>query len=122
MTFITGLWYLWVISTEAYNMIVWSTGMSEVIFKSLNILGFSILIIFLVWLVKSPKTVPWILSIAVMFSSIGFIGEFEVVRETVRKPYIIYNYMYANGMLAKNEEKLKKEGFLANATWAKKKK
>lgn len=121
LTFITGLWYLWAIPTEAYNMIVWSTGMSEVIFKSLNILGFSILLIFLVWLVKSPKNVPWMLSIAVMFSSIGFIGEFEVVRESVRKPYIIYNYMYANGMLAKDEETLKKEGYLANATWAKEK-
>lgn len=118
MTFILGLWYLWAIPQQAYDMIVWSTGMTENRFKTINIAAFTILVVFLVWLVKSPKTMPWILSFVVMGASIGFIGEFEVVRESIRKPYIIYNYMYANGTLAKDYEKHKEEGFLPNATWS----
>lgn len=119
MTFILGLWYIWAIPKKAYDMIVWSTGMPINTFKTLNIVAFALLIIFLVWLIKRPKTVPFILAIAVTGASVGFIGEFEVVRESIRKPYIIYDYMYANGMLAEDAEKINKEGFLANATWAK---
>lgn len=119
MTFILGLWYIWAIPEKAYDMIVWSTGMPINTFKTLNIIAFTLLIIFLIWIVKKPKKLPFILAFAVMCSSIGFIGEFEVVRESIRKPYIIYNYMYANGMLAANQEKINEEGFLANATWAK---
>lgn len=120
-TFIFGLWYLWSIPTEAYNMIVWSTGMPENVFKGLNIIAFVILVVFLIWVVVKPKAVPWLLSLVVMGASIGFIGEFEVVRESIRKPFIIYDYMYANGLLAKDREKYDEEGFLTHATWAKEK-
>lgn len=121
MTFVLGLWYIWAIPDKAYDMIIWSTGMQINTFKAINITAFVILLLFLVWLVKKPKTLPWVLSLAVMLSSIGFIGEFEVVRESIRKPYIIYDYMYANGMLAKDYEKMKEEGYLKHATWAKEK-
>lgn len=121
MTFILGLWYLWAIPEQAYDMIVWSTGMSENMFKIMNGLAFLILIVFLVWLIKRPKTMPIILSLVVYASAIGFIGEFEVVRESIRKPFIIYDYMYANGLLEQDREKINEEGFLAHATWAKEK-
>ncbi|NLY79954.1 MAG: cytochrome c [Lysinibacillus sp.] len=117
MTFILGLWYLWSIPEQAYDMIVWSTGMTENTFKIINGLAFLILIVFLVWLIRSPKTVPIILSLAVFGASIGFIGEFEVVRESIRKPFIIYDYMYANGLLYQNQEKINEEGYLAHSTW-----
>lgn len=118
MMFITGLWYIWSIPQKAYDQIVWATGMPINVFQTMNVLAFTILIVFLVWLVRKPKTVPWFLSLAVMISSIGFIGEFEVVRESVRKPYIIYDYMYANGALASNTEKYNTEGYLANSAWS----
>src|SRR5699024_12012390 len=51
-------------------------------------------------------------------TSIGFIGEFEGVRESVRKPYIIYDYMFANGILEKDVEQYNKEGYLANSTFS----
>lgn len=121
MTFVLGLWYLWSIPDQAYNMIVLATGMTESTFKIINGLALLILLVFSVWLIRSPKKVPIILSIAVFGASIGFIGEFEVVREYIRKPFIIYDYMYANGLLAQDREKMNEEGFLANATWAKEK-
>lgn len=117
--FVLGLWYLWSIPTDAYDMIVWSTGMPENVFKALNGIAFAILIIYLIWMIVKPKAVPWILSLIVMGSSVAFIGEFEVVRESIRKPFIIYDYMYANGLLEENREKYDEEGFLKHATWAK---
>lgn len=118
MTFILGLWYLWAIPEAAYNQIIWSTGLTDTMFKTINIASFVVLLVFLIWLVKKPKTVPWILSLLVMGISIGFIGQFEVVRESIRKPYIIYDYMYANGILASKADQYNKEGFLKNATWS----
>ncbi|MBA4538373.1 c-type cytochrome [Bacillus aquiflavi] len=116
---ITGAWYLANIPQEAYDLVVWSTGMSENMFKIVNLLGLAAFLIFAFWMAKSPKKVPLILSLGVLVASMGFIAEFEMVRESVRKPYIIYNYMYANGTLAKDKEQYKEEGYLANSTFAK---
>ncbi|GIN89766.1 c-type cytochrome [Siminovitchia terrae] len=116
---ISGLWYLQSIPPEAYDMIVWSTGMTDQVFKVLNLLGLFAFVIFAFWMVMKPKKLPLILSIAIFGTSMAFIAEFEAVRESVRKPFIIYDYMYANGVLAKNEELYKKEGYLKHSTFSK---
>ncbi|MBD8003705.1 c-type cytochrome [Bacillus norwichensis] len=115
---ISGLWYLQSIPSEAYDMIVWSTGMTDQVFKVMNLLGLFAFVIFAFWMVMKPKKLPLILSIAIFGTSMAFIAEFEAVRESVRKPYIIYDYMYANGVLAKNEELYKKEGYLKHSTFS----
>src|SRR5699024_4147802 len=115
---ITGIWYLYKVPGEARELIVWSTGMSEGMFTWINIIGLAVFVIFGIWMLKSPKKVPIILSLAVFGTSIGFIGEFEGVRESVRKPYIIYDYMFANGILEKDVEQYNKEGYLANSTFS----
>lgn len=115
---VTGLWYLYSIPQEAYDLIVWSTGMSKNMFNWINLLGLAVFIIFAFWMARSPKKVPLILSLAVFGASMGFIAEFEAVRESVRKPYIIYDYMFANGVLEKDTERYNEEGYLANSTFA----
>lgn len=116
---LTGFWYLKRIPKEAYDMIVWSTGMSNQMFTFINIAGLILLVLFLVWITVKPKKLPWLLSSIVFVTSLCFIGEFEMVRESIRKPYIIYDYMYANGMLSSQSDEINEEGYLANATWAK---
>lgn len=118
-TIVTGFWYLKSIPDQTYKMIIWATGMSETMFKVMNLSALLLLIVFLVWITVKPKSLPWILSIVVFCTSLSFIGEFEMVRESIRKPFIIYDYMYANGMLASRAEEIKEEGYLANAVWAK---
>ncbi len=115
---LTGLWYLNSVPQEAYDMIVWSTGMTKEVFTVLNLLGLAVFIVYAFWIVKKPKKVPLILSFAVWMASLAFIAEFEVVRESVRKPFIIYDYMYANGVLDKNKEMYEEEGYLAHSTFS----
>ncbi|HEX6593265.1 MAG TPA: c-type cytochrome [Bacillota bacterium] len=115
---ITGVWYLFKVPAEARELIVWSTGMSESAFNWINILGLVVFVIFGIWMLKSPKKVPIILSLAVFGASMGFIAEFEGVRESVRKPYIIYDYMFANGIKEKDVERYNEEGYLPNSTFA----
>lgn len=116
---LSGVWYLYKIPAEAYDLIVWSTGMSKKMFDWINIAGLLVFIIFGLWMILKSNKVPFILAIAVFFSSIGFIAEFEMVRESVRKPFIIYDYMYANGILEKDAELYNKEGYLTHSTFAK---
>lgn len=116
---LTGVWYLFNIPEQAYDLVVWSTGMPEQMFTVINVTGLLVFVAFGLWMLVKPKTVSLILTIAIFFSSIGFIAEFEFVRESVRKPFIIYDYMYANGILEKNVETYNEEGYLPNSTFAK---
>lgn len=115
---ISGIWYLMSVPKEAYDLIIWSTGMPENVFKALHIIGLFIFVLFAFWMAVKPQRVPILLTLAVFGSSMAFIGEFEGVRESVRKPYIIYDYMYANGVLAKNEEIFREDGYLAHSTFS----
>lgn len=116
---LTGVWYLYKVPEQAYDLIVWSTGLSKEMFTIVNVAGLLVFVVFGLWMLVKPNTVSLLLTIAVFFSSIGFIAEFEMVRESVRKPFIIYDYMYANGVLEKEREKLNEEGYLANSTFSK---
>lgn len=115
---ITGAWYLFKIPQEAYDLIVWSTGMTKHTFTAVNIAGLIVFIVFGLWMLLKPNKVSIIMTIAIFFSSMGFIAEFEMVRESVRKPFIIYDYMYANGILEKNAEKFNREGYLPHSTFS----
>jgi len=41
----------------------------------------------------------------------------EFVREGIRKPYIIYDYLYSNGLGKDEVERANEEGVMANAPW-----
>lgn len=118
-TIILGMWYLKSIPPQAYDLVVYSTGMTQSMFDIVNLTALAIMLLFLGWAAVKPKKVPLILSFAVMGASVGFIGEFEVVRESVRKPFVIYDYMYANGTLAKDHKKFNKDGVLKYSTFSK---
>lgn len=112
---ISGIWYLLSIPDEAADLIIWATGMPEDLFTILHIVGLALFLIFAFWMAVKPEKVPVILTFAIFITSMAFIGEFEGIRESVRKPYVIYNYMYANGVAAQDLDKFKEEGYLAHS-------
>lgn len=59
------------------------------------------------------------LETAVLLAAIAFLatGSMEFVREGVRKPYVIYDYMYSNGILKEEIDELNQEGVLQWAPW-----
>lgn len=68
-------------------------------------------------LFAKPKRTPLVLAVIMLVGSMGLIGEFERVREFVRKPYIIYDYMYANGVRVADVPYLNKDGYLKHAAF-----
>jgi hypothetical protein len=63
------------------------------------------------WLPRGALVVPFLVSLVVL-------GSFERVREFIRKPYVIGDYMYSNGLLADDYPLFAEEGILAHATYA----
>ena len=65
-----------------------------------------------------PKLIPRVALFIPFILIITLLGQFERVREFIRKPYVIGNYMYANGIRVEDYPLLQKEGLLKHATYA----
>lgn len=66
-------------------------------------------------LYANPKRAPLLAAVVMLIGCSGLIAEFERIREFVRKPYIIYNYMYANGVRVIDMPLLERDGYLKHA-------
>ncbi len=67
----------------------------------------------LIW----PKRIPRLLIIFPVIFIFFFMGYFERIREFIRKPYVIGEYMYANAFLENELEFFQAEGILKHATY-----
>ncbi len=112
-----GAWYIFQIPPLAREI---SMGGSPavMIFAGLSIALSGILFIFAFF---GPFQRPqhFNLPFAFMLALIGLsvTGVTEWVREAVRKPYVIYGYMYSNGITRREEEAIRRDGALAPAKW-----
>ncbi|MFA5216323.1 cytochrome c [Sulfuricurvum sp.] len=65
----------------------------------------------------SPKRMPYIAATLMVAAFMLFWGFEERTREFIRKPYLIYNYMYANGIRVTDVPYLNKVGILKHAVF-----
>lgn len=65
----------------------------------------------------SPKRFPYIAATLMVAAFMLFWGFEERTREFIRKPYLIYNYMYANGVRVTDVPYLNKVGILKHAVF-----
>ncbi len=115
---ITGVYYTVVISPEAFDNIFHFNPEGRV-FRKIIIdasiilfgLGLFTLIRFPGWLQK----VSVIILVAITFA---WMGGFEYLREIARKPYVVYNTLYSNGLRPDQIPRINKAGFLPSARWS----
>ena len=79
---------------------------------------FTILLVCLLG-VSKPKWLPTAVIVLPFILGVGLLGSFERVREFVRKPYVIEDYMYANGLLVQDYALYQEDGVLPHATFVK---
>ena len=65
----------------------------------------------------SPKRMPYIAATLMVSAFLLFWGFEERTREFIRKPFLIYNYMYANGIRVTDVPYLNKVGILKHAVF-----
>lgn len=73
-------------------------------------------IIALIGLFKTKKIKPYMVVIPVI-TAFAFLGFFERVREFIRKPYVIGQYMYSNLLLEDDYVVYQQDGVLKHATY-----
>jgi hypothetical protein len=78
-----------------------------------------VVVVFVVALVGTvlPRRLPRAALLVPFIAVIVLLGSFERVREFIRKPYIIGDYMYANGIRVDDYPLLMEEGVLRHATY-----
>ncbi len=59
---------------------------------------------------------PWA-ALALMVVGFLYFGSFEMFRESVRKPYVIYGYMYGNGLEVARANDYRRDGLLAHIAY-----
>lgn len=85
----------------------------------LTVLVVMVVVVFTVALAGAlvPRKLPRVALLVPFVAVILLLGSFERVREFIRKPYIIGEYMYANGIRVDDYPLLKEEGVLRHATY-----
>jgi cytochrome bd-type quinol oxidase subunit 1 len=83
-------------------------------------LGFSIILFSLgftgsLW---QPRRFTPVFATGLLILGLFVTGTSEWVREAVRKPFIIYDYMYSNSVLLADTDELRIDGVLQRARWA----
>lgn len=121
---IAGAGFYWLVIPESMkdNMAValatqafqnWHTAVAQI----LAVAAAGIVLISL-WGVLKPGWLPRPMAVVPLILVFVLLGYFERVREFVRKPAVIENYMYANGIEMDKYPLLREEGVLTHATYA----
>lgn len=65
----------------------------------------------------SPGQFSFSHAVVIMLLALCATGSSEYVREMIRKPYIVVDHMYSNGVRKSDIEKFNRDGFLAHTLW-----
>ncbi len=61
-----------------------------------------------------PKRMHMVTALVMMVFALSFFGEFEWMRESIRKPYVISGYMYGNSVEVARADEYRNDGYLAH--------
>ncbi|HUU44311.1 MAG TPA: cytochrome ubiquinol oxidase subunit I [Acidobacteriota bacterium] len=108
-----GLWYFAAIPKAAL-MLVAGGAIAMTLFFGFGMIATGLIGVYAYFaLIRNKRGVS--LETALLLAGLAFIayGSMEYVREGIRKPYVIYNYMYANGLTHDDMTALNASGFWA---------
>jgi mono/diheme cytochrome c family protein len=71
----------------------------------------ALLLVFGWWL---PRRLNPVAAAAMMVAALGLFGGYEWMREAIRKPYVIYGYMYGNAVEVARADEYRRDGYLAH--------
>lgn len=113
----SAIWYISVLPEAAHTLVM---GKSPTIsgmmpWGLVGIIG--VLIIMLGGGIYRPRFNTKPVAVLSLFCALAIMGSFEWIREAARRPYVINEVMYSNGILKSDADKLNSGGYLRNALW-----
>lgn len=113
----SGFWYLSVLPEQAQNLVL---GKSPTI-STMVPWGIGGTLVMLVVMLGSGVFKPRFnfkpVATLVLIAGLAIMGSFEWIREAARRPYVINEVMYSNGILRDEVEQLNTDGYLQTALW-----
>ncbi len=79
--------------------------------------GVAIAILGIFFLLRISRALQQVLVFVLVIIGLSLFGAFEYIREVARKPYVIGEYMYSNGILKSEIDQVRQDGFLKHAKW-----
>ncbi len=115
---IAGIYYSNVINPQAFENVFHfnaegSLYINILIISSIALFGFGLLT-----LIKLPGFLQKVVAFLLVAICFSWMGGFEYLREIARKPYVIYGYMYSNGIYLDKVKTLDENGYLPSAKWS----
>ena len=80
-------------------------------------LAFGLAALVIIGPLAMPRIVNRPFAVVVLLVGLLVMGAGEWAREGIRKPWVVYDYIYSNGVLASEVEDLRDEGIVANSLW-----
>lgn len=112
-----GTWYIAEIPPMAREISMGGAP-AVTIFAGLSIVLSVVLVVFTFFgPFQRPQHFHVVFAALLAFIGLSLTGVTEWVREAVRKPYIIYGYMYSNSVHVVDVEKMRAQGALRTAKW-----
>lgn len=124
---IVGFWYLNSIPQAAVGNIltgIQSSGignfsiLARVLYLSLILSGTIILFAFF-GPYLNPRGFTFRIAMLFMICGLGVTGAAEYMRELLRKPFVVYDYMYSNGVRKDDLSRISSLGFIESGVWTK---
>jgi hypothetical protein len=112
-----GIWYISTLPSLAREISMGGAP-AVTIFAGLSIF-FSALVMAFTYFgpYQRPRHFNLVFAFLLAVLALSTTGVTEWVREAVRKPYIIYGYMYANSLRLADVERVRQQGVLKSARW-----
>ena len=117
VVFLGGWWYLEALPAPQQAMILAKSHEMQPFFGAFLILAPVTAVASLIMTLKMPKALHRSIPFVLLILAFGVIGSFEYVREAARKPYLIYEHTYSNGVLKAQAADVVKAGYLKKAKW-----
>ncbi len=113
-----GWWYIHKLPQAQYEMVLLRSARIAGFFKFLQAFAGFAALGALALAVRMPRRMRFPLALVIVLTGWGLIGSFEFIREAARKPFLIYDHTYSNGIHVGTEEAISAKGYLATAKWA----
>ena len=116
---LTGFYYTTVISPEAFNNVFHLNPEGKIFQKILIDASIILFGLGLFTLIRFPGWLQKITVAILVVITFAWMGGFEYLREIARKPYVVYNTLYSNGLTPGQISQVNEAGFLPSARWSK---
>ncbi len=113
----SAIWYISVLPEAAHTLVMGKSPTITVMMPWGLVGMIGLLVIMLGGGIYRPRFNTRPVAVLSLFCALAIMGSFEWIREAARRPYVINEVMYSNGILKSDAEKLNSEGYLSNALW-----